>query len=288
MTNKGPSFEGPFNGKGTCTPKRTCPVYVSAILPVSNIQVVISIVNPFENLLASRLLEYFHSRTPWHRTLWNAGTSLALREVLEASEAMSQGHLSDTSLRGAVVTALRLLKDDPGMGSSAERAELAKALTLNGEPRNEILFNGLEYEQIQDTLQRATPLYLDRWAEALNIAASPAPERASRAIASHLLDLGFNANYLHRWWSFRLHIQRADIVPLSTLVSEAAVLANQPEKNYTVLIPFPSELKPPKGLLLPNSWVSAADVSKWGQRKWSSNASPSSSTRWASPPYLCA
>jgi hypothetical protein len=90
-----------------------------------------------ENLLASRLLEYFHSRTPWHRTLWNAGTILALREVIEASEALNQGHLSDVSLRGAVVTALRLLKDDPGMGNAAERAELATALTFSGEPRTE-------------------------------------------------------------------------------------------------------------------------------------------------------
>ena len=177
----------------------------------------ISTVNAHENLLASRLLEYFHSRTPWHRTLWNAGTTLALREVMEASEALNQGHLSDVSLRGAVVTALRLLKDDPGMGSSSERAELAAALSFNGEPRNEILFKGLEYEQIQEALQQSGPLYLKRWANALKTATPPPAERASRAIASHLLDLGFNANYLHRWWTFRLRKQPAD-VPLSDLI----------------------------------------------------------------------
>ncbi len=263
LTKKGPSIEGPFDGKGTCTPRRTCPVYVSAFPPISNIQGVISTVNPYENLLGSRLLEYFHSRTPWHRALWNAGTTLALREVIEASEALNQGHLSDVSLRGAVVTALRLLKDDPGMGNAAERAELATALTFNGEPRNEILFKGLEYEQIQEALQRSTPLYLDRWAGALTSAAPPPAERASRAIASHLLDLGYNANYLHRWWSFRLRNQLPSDVPLSTLISEAGKLSNQPEKSYIVLIPFPSELKPPKGLLLPTSWVNAAGVSRW-------------------------
>ena len=223
----------------------------------------ISNVNPHENLLASRLLEYFHSRTPWHRTLWNAGTTLALREVIEASEALNQGHLSDVSLRGAVITALRLLKDDPGMGSPSERAELAAALSFNGEPRNEILYKGLEYEQIQEALQQSGPMYLERWAQALTTATPPPAERASRAIASHLLDLGFNANYLHRWWTFRLRKQQPADVPLSDLVSEAGGLANQPEKNYTVLIPFPSELKPPKGLLLPTSWLNAAGVSQW-------------------------
>jgi hypothetical protein len=231
-------------------------------VPASNIQVVISNVNPYENLLAARLLEYFHSRTPWHRTLWNSGTILALREVIEASEALNQGHLTDVSLRGAVVTALRLLKDDPGMGNAAERTELATALTFNNEPRNEILFGGLEFEQIQEALQVSTPLYLDRWSEALASVVPPPAERASRAIASHLLDLGFNANYLHRWWSFRLKAQPGE-VPLSQVVSQAGTLANQPEKEYVVLIPFPSELKPPRGLLLPTSWINAAGVSQW-------------------------
>jgi len=223
---------------------------------------VISSVNSFENLLASRLLEYFHSGTPWHRTLWNAGTILALREVIEASEALNQGHLSELSLRGAVVTALRLLKDDPGMGSATERTALATALTINNEPRNEILYKGMEYEQIQEALQVSTPLYLRRWSETLDSASPPPAERASRAIASHLLDLGFNANYLHRWWSFRLRTQPEEI-PLHQVISEAGTLANQPEKEYVVLIPFPSELKPPKGLLLPTSWVNAAGVSQW-------------------------
>ena len=37
----------------------------------------ISLVNPSENILAARLLDYFSSRTHWHRTLWNVGTILA-------------------------------------------------------------------------------------------------------------------------------------------------------------------------------------------------------------------
>jgi hypothetical protein len=45
-----------------------------------------------------------------------------------------------------------MLKDDPGMGTNDERTALAGALTLNAEPRKEILYNGMEYEQIAELL----------------------------------------------------------------------------------------------------------------------------------------
>ncbi len=223
----------------------------------------ISTVNPADNLVAARLLDYFSTRTPWHRALWNAGTILALREVLEASEARNLGHFSDTSIRGAIATALRLLKDDPGIGTPDERRAVVEALTLNGEPRRELLYKGMEYEQLSEVLERCTPLYLHRWSEALQHADPPAPERASRAIASHLLDRGFNANFLHRWWSYRIRIQPNADTPMSSLVADANELANKIEHNYVVLVPFPSELKPPTGLLPPESWRSATAVSAW-------------------------
>jgi hypothetical protein len=223
----------------------------------------ISTVNPDENLMAARLLDYFSSRTPWHRTLWNAGTVLALREVLEASEAQNLGHLSEKSIRGAVTTALRLLKDDPGIGSPTERTALAGALTLNGEPRDEISYKGMEYEQIDELLNRATPVYLERWAQAISSDSPPPAERGSRAIAAHLLDQGFNSNFLHRWWTYRIRIRKPADTPFSVLVSEAAALSTKPETEFTVLIPFPSELKPPRGLLPPASWLDAARVSEW-------------------------
>jgi hypothetical protein len=223
---------------------------------------VISAVNPFENLIAARMLDYFSTRTHWHRTLWNAGTVLALREVLEASEAQNAGHLSERSVRGAVVTALRLLKDDPGIGTAAERIALTESLTVDGEAKNEIHYKGLEYEQIHQLVDRAAPLYIQRWAEALAADVPLPPERASRAIASHLLDIGFNSNFLHRWWSYRLQIQQTEI-PLAEIVTEAAQLSNKPEQNYAVLVPFPSELKPPRELLPPESWMDATTVSAW-------------------------
>ena len=231
--------------------------------PGTNIRGVISTVNQNENLTAARLLDYFSTRTPWHRTLWNVGTILALREVLEASEAQNLGHLSETSVRGAIGTALRMLQDDPGLGTADERNAIVVALTQNGEPRREILYNGMEYEQISELLERSTPLYLQWWAAALASNAPPAPERASRAIASHLLDLGFNSNFLHRWWSYRIRVRPGPDEPLHAVVGEAADLANKPLQSYAVLVPFPSELKPPTGLLPPESWRSSTAVSTW-------------------------
>lgn len=224
---------------------------------------VISAVNPVENYIAARLLEYLSSRTPWHRILWNSGSNLALREVLEASEAFSQGHLSDTTVRAAVRAALRMVRDDPGFGGTAERAALADCLTINGEPRAEITFEGLEYEQIRQFLNDATPNYLARWADAMATPQAPAEERTSRAIAAHLLDRGYNANYLHRWWTYRLHADQSVTRPLTDIVREASELANKTEQNFEVLIPFPSELQPPSGLLVPQGWCSATRVSEW-------------------------
>ena len=163
------------------------------IFPANTVHDVISTVNPAENLTAARLRDYFSSRTPWHRSLWNAGAILARREVLEASEAHKSGHLSERSIKGAVTTALRLVKDDPGIGNPDERRVLMDGLTFNGGAREEILFKGLEYEQVKEILERATPGYLERWSVVLASEAPPAAERASRAIAAPLLDRGFNS-----------------------------------------------------------------------------------------------
>jgi len=230
--------------------------------PASIIVEMISLVNNYEQLICARLLDYFSSKTHWNRSLWGAGTILALREVLEASEAQSQGHLTDKTIKGAVVTALRLLRDDPGMGTPQERETLAGLLHFNGEPRNDLPFQGLEYEAIKETVERSLPAYLERWARA-TATDRPAEERTSRAIASHLLDIGFHSDYLHRWWTWRTRNPRDTETPLCDVVAEVAALANREETMFSVLVPFPTPLQPPSGLLPPESWIDATRVSAW-------------------------
>jgi hypothetical protein len=188
---------------------------------------------------------------------------LALREVLEASEAQNEGHLSPPSVRGAVTTALRLLNDDPGVGFNLQRSALVHALTADGRPRDEVHFEGLEYYQVADAVHDLSADYPQKWSRAIASNTPPPPERTSRAIAAHLLDLGFDSNFLHRWWTKRFKDTRAGEVPLSEMVLEASTLANQPETEFVVLVPFPTELKPPRNLLPPTSWLSGSQVSQW-------------------------
>jgi hypothetical protein len=230
----------------------------------------ISDVNAYEQLICARLLDYFSSRTHWNRSLWGAGTILALREVLEAGEAQSQGHLSEKTTKEAVITALRQLRDDPGMGTPQERATLEGLLLTNHEPRNELPFEGLEYEAIKEIVERSSAPYLERWSRAI-ATDRPAPERTSRAIAAHLLDLGFHSDFLHRWWTWHYRNPQDTELPLANVVSDVSVLASREETQFAVLIPFPTPLQPPSGLLAPESWIDATQVSEWLRQNGSSD-----------------
>lgn len=221
----------------------------------------ISDVNTYEQMICARLFDYFSSRTHWNRGLWGASTILALKEVLEASEAQSQGHLDKTA-KVSVITALRLVRDDRGMGTLQERETLSGLLCFDGEPRNELPFQGMEYEAIKEITERSEPVYLERWSRAI-ATDQPAPERTSRALASHLLDIGFHSDFLHRWWTWHHRNSREAENSLADAVAEIAGLATREKTPFVVLVPFPTPFKPPSGLLAPESWIDATEVSNW-------------------------
>ena len=100
------------------------------------------------------------------------------------------------------------------MGTPQERTTLEGLLLINHEPRNELPFEGLEYEAIKEIVERSSALYLERWSRAI-AADRPAPERTSRAIAAHLLDLGFHSDFLHRWWTWHFRNPQDTVVPLA-------------------------------------------------------------------------
>lgn len=56
-------------------------------------------VNPYDQRVASCLLDFFGSGTPWQRRLWAVGTVLGLKEVLEGSEAFQSSVLSQRSFQ---------------------------------------------------------------------------------------------------------------------------------------------------------------------------------------------
>lgn len=90
-------------------------------------------VNEYENHVGVRLLDFFDSRTPWHRKLWNIGVALTLQETAEAISAVRAGVLSDESLGFLLNVAQKMVGRDPGTGTAEERQTLQAA--LRGKPR---------------------------------------------------------------------------------------------------------------------------------------------------------
>jgi hypothetical protein len=234
--------------------------------PAIKIAVMISPVNQYEQLVCARLLDFFSSRTHWNRGLWNVGTILALHEVLEASEAQRDGHLSEKTIKGATTTAIRLLHLDPGIGTDQQRDTLLTLLRVSSEPRDELLFQGLEYEAIAEQVRQVSAIYLDNWSRAVASGQQPPPpERTARAIGAHMLDAGFHSDFLHRWWTAHIR-QEERISSLSGVLQEASALLNGADTEYEVLVAFPSPLIPPRGLLPPQSWRNATEVVDWLKR----------------------
>src|SRR5262249_2633478 len=135
-------------------------------------------------------------------SLWNIGTCLALREVLEASEALRSGILGPDSVQSVISTANRLIAQDRGVCEES-RQTLQHALNPSGSKA--LRFEGLDYRIIEQIKDDTDEHYLERWANALaNNSTRPQPERVARSIASHLMELGFSPGFLHRWWTFQL------------------------------------------------------------------------------------
>jgi hypothetical protein len=184
---------------------------------------------------------------------------LAVQEILEASQAQRDGHLP--SIKGAILTAIRGLQKDPGVGSRQERDTLISLLLTSGQPRDELLYEGLEFEAITEIKEKCDAAYFANWAKAVAIHPPPPPEQTARAIAAHMLDTGFHSDFLHRWWTRRIRAEREQ--SLARVLEEAAALVKQPEASFTVLVAFSTPLVPPRGLLAPLSWIDSTRAAEW-------------------------
>lgn len=217
-------------------------------------------VNPYDEHVAARLLDFFGRATPWQRKLWGSGMVLSIREVLQASEAVRARVLSESALQNLAMGAVIRAGIDPGVGSEEQKKLLQSG--LRGEPASKSLqFDGAAYHILKKVVPDLEENYLSRWSLALQNASSrPRPERTARAIASHLLDHGFSPDYLHRWWTYKLkHDQKSK--SLADLVSEAHTLTRQSARGYRILIPFEHA---PEGMSGGYSaWLPATQVSEW-------------------------
>ena len=186
---------------------------------------------PFDRVVATRMLDFFGAETAWQRRLWDIGTCLTLREIVEASDAVERA-LSSEAVDWLRVSALALAGPDLGVGTGAERSTLTAALQANVTRGS---FDARIIEQIEASANRG---YLSRWASALEAATPPVgPERLARALGGHLLGSGFSPEYLHRWWSYKVHHEGGERT-LSDIVRDAHDRVAEPLACHDVIIPL--------------------------------------------------
>jgi hypothetical protein len=223
------------------------------------------IVNPFDSLVAARVLEFFDFRAPWHRRLWATGLILTLREILEASEMVAAKVLYQNSVKALADTAIILAgtdpgitSGDPGVGSSPYKKKLHKLLI------SDIHFKSIEYLELLQIADDIESRYLKSWSRALQAhAITPGTlkaERTARASGSYLLDLGFSAEFLFGWWRWRI-LKNPTRQTLAETVSEAQNLTLEKPRDFDILVVF-REI-PPNKTGDPDGWVSAQEVIKW-------------------------
>ncbi|NOK13130.1 hypothetical protein [Corallococcus exercitus] len=204
-------------------------------------------------LVAARLLEFFASWTAWFRGLWEVGTVLSLRELLEAVEAVPAGVLSDKAVEWLANELSRTLGPDEGIAPQS-RSLLQRLLGSPLRPRSG------ELPAVHRLTEEMDASYLARWAGQLARGIPVKPERVARAVASHLLDAGFSPDFLHRWLTYRL-FHSTQTYSLSELLEEMHSLARTQPSRFQVLLTVHNALDlqgPP-----PREWCDAPAVSKW-------------------------
>jgi hypothetical protein len=211
-------------------------------------------VNPRDELAGARLLDFLDARTSWHRALWNPGLVVALKEIPEASDAVQAGVLVEKAFGFAISSTLSTASTDCGVGSKADLKALGDILKLP------LRSAGLNYHAVIQIIQDIERNYLARWATDVSNEPDLNPERIARAVASHLLDIGFNSDFLHRWWKYRLSYQNPRR-PLHDLIAEAHTLASSAPKDYDVLVAF--DRVPDKKFGRPAGWVDSKAVVAW-------------------------
>ncbi len=207
-------------------------------------------------LVRSRLGDFFAHRTPWHRRLWNIGTGLGLREVIEYADAcLSEAVPNTEGLRFVVATARREVGRDPGVEPFA--AELERCLErLDATSRSKIPVAARD--ELDQLVRRVEAEYLDNWCNSPSIAPV---EFTARAFASHLLDLGYSPDHLHRW----LTATSPTVTSIADLASATRdMVSSMPTRTYGVFVPCAAPYnKPAADSLSPVQWLEGNEAARW-------------------------
>lgn len=211
-------------------------------------------VNAYDQSVVARLRDFFGAQTSWQRSLWITSTPLALREALEAAEAVQSGFLSEASLNQVLASTLATVGPDPGVGSNQRRDTLRRIL------QSSLRFNGAEFQQLKLLISDIERDYLTNWVTALRGTNPPKAERAARLLAAFMLDAGFSSPYLHRWLTYRLKYEPGTRT-LSDFMDDARGIHAGPATVHRVLVAFEAAAEGRSGM--PANWVPANEVSSW-------------------------
>lgn len=212
---------------------------------------------PFNQVVVARLRDFFLPGARWFRGLWDVGPVLSLRELLEASEAAANGVVSDAALGWLCSDLGKTLLNDVGVPPAA-RQHFKQC--LSSAPR----LGAPEWFSLQDLAAEVDEEYLLRWAAAIDGDEAGGadgkrpvlkPERTARAIASHLLDMGFSQIYLSNWLT--QETKSAKVWSLADLVRQLHRLAQVRPLSYSVLVPVTTGLNPAEA---PDDWLPAPRV----------------------------
>lgn len=207
------------------------------------------------DLVCSRLRDFFADRAPWHRRLWSIGVALGLQEVLEYAEDCMAGRASNTEgLKFVIETGRREVVRDPGVAHLAsELDELLSRLEVKSlkEVSRDLC------AELGHLTRRARDDYLDRWVDA---PADVPVEFAARAIASHLLDIGFSGTHLYRW----LQGNRPSLTTLPQLAEEAAgMVATMRPRQFDVFVPCSAPFAKPSEPSGSVTWLDGRAAAEW-------------------------
>ncbi|MGW5335168.1 hypothetical protein [Streptomyces bauhiniae] len=201
------------------------------------------------------MADYFTDEgTPWARRLWDIGSVLALEELWEAGYWQAHGVLSQTACDWQRNELNALIGPDRGLGDRELRKELTELL------RKSLPDPSPTRRRLKEIIAHVRAGYLERWAAAVNVPVEERvkPERYSRTVASHLLDLGYSASHL-KAWANDLYQARATTADIA---DSAAELARTPANMFEVLVVL--EKMPRRELAEPlENWMGKGKVVSW-------------------------
>ncbi|MET8956682.1 integrase [Streptomyces sp. NPDC004533] len=211
--------------------------------------------DPYARHVLARMSDFFTDEgTPWARRLWDIGSVLALEELFEAGYWQAHGVLSQTACDWQRIQLNALIGPDRGLGDK----DLRKVLT--GLLKNALPDPSPARRRLKEIIGHVRAGYLERWAVAVNVPVEKRvkPERYSRTVASHLLDLGYSASFL-KTWAKDLYDARATTADIA---DSAAALAGTPARAYEVLVAL--EKVPRRDLAEPlEHWYDKGKVIAW-------------------------